>query len=420
MLVILQKKLVKESLMKINYKTISSFLIYIASVGALTISDFIVVGKFSPEGVAEWAFYKSIIFVFGGMCVLGFDQLLLREINYYEQFKRQFFIQSILISFIISCFLFLYVKDALKSLFCFFMLFFYANFMFEAGYWRGRKELLLSQLNTNFWKIIILFLLVFFIFFRGAYEVIYIYLYSLLLAFFCLFLINFKLKDKESLEKNILTKEQRVKYFLIGFYFFIHSFSLVIANYGEQFIINIYGNKVISSVIFSYITLYSSLVLAAIGFIGFYLGPKVRYYKDFNLRIYYKYQSVIVLIGIVLTLINSVLVYIFSPYFYKNLNFDLWLWLLILFLTLCRVLYVFPSLCLGVFGDEKSLKKSSIYSLIAVTGYIFLFMFLMKLNNPYMKYLIIFLMIMHWLCKIFVSNYYVYKCLVKRVPEYEG
>ena len=133
--------------MKINYKTISSFLIYIVSVGALTISDFIVVGKFSSDGVSEWAFYKSVIFVFGGMCVLGFDQLLLREINYYKQFKRQFFIQSILISFIISCFLFLYIKDALKSLFCFFMLFFYANFMFEAGYWRGKKNLLLSQLN---------------------------------------------------------------------------------------------------------------------------------------------------------------------------------------------------------------------------------------------------------------------------------
>jgi O-antigen/teichoic acid export membrane protein len=417
---ILQKKLVKESLMKINYKTISSFLIYIVSVGALTISDFIVVGKFSSDGVSEWAFYKSVIFVFGGMCVLGFDQLLLREINYYKQFKRQFFIQSILISFIISCFLFLYIKDALKSLFCFFMLFFYANFMFEAGYWRGKKNLLLSQLNTNLWKIIILFLLGFFIYFREKYEVLYIYLYSLVLAFFCLYLINFKLKDRECLEKNILTKEQRIKYFLIGLYFFIHSFSLVIANYGEQFIINIYGNKAISSVIFSYITLYSSLVLAAIGFIGFYLGPKVRYYKDFNLKIYYKYQSIIFLMGIILILINSVMVYIFSPYFYKNIDFDLLLWTLILFLTLCRVLYVFPSLCLGVFGDEKSLKKSSFYSLIAVSGYIFLFMFLMKSNNQYMRYLIILLMITHWLCKIFVSNYYVYKCLVKRVPEYEG
>ena len=120
--------------MKINYKTISSFLIYIVSVGALTISDFIVVGKFSSDGVSEWAFYKSVIFVFGGMCVLGFDQLLLREINYYKQFKRQFFIQSILISFIISCFLFLYIKDALKSLFCFFMLFFYGYFFIGTFY----------------------------------------------------------------------------------------------------------------------------------------------------------------------------------------------------------------------------------------------------------------------------------------------
>lgn len=420
MLVILQKKLVKESLMKINYKTISSFLIYIASVGALTISDLLVVGVFSSEGVAEWAFYKSLIFVFGGMCVLGFDQLLLREVGYYNQFKKQFLLQSALISFVISFFLFFYIEDLLKSVLCFFMLFFYANFMFEAGYWRGKKELLLSQFNTNLWKLIIPLCLGAILILNESYKVIYIYFYSLLIAFISLYLINLKMKKNQRMQNNTLSKEQRFRYFLIGFYFFIHSFSLVIANYGEQFIINLSGDKLLSSIIFSYITIYSSLVLAVIGFIGFYLGPRIRYQKMFTLKSYYKYQGLIVLVGGIFILINSILVYFLTPYLFKNLSFDLILWLLIIVLTFCRVLYVFPSLCLGVFGDDSSLKKSSLYSLLAVIVYIVLFVMLMRIDSLYLKYLIVILMITHWLCKILVSNYYVYKCLVRRALEYKG
>lgn len=406
--------------MKIDRRTFLSFFIYAISVASFIIADFYVVSIYPAEAIAEWAFYKSLIFIFGGMCVLGFDQLLLREVEYYHQFKQQFLLQSIFISIIVSSILILYTSSVWKSFFCFFMLFFYSNFMFEAGYWRGKKDLVLSQLNTNLWKFFVFLSLLTCVIVEKNMEVIDIYFYSLLLAFLILFLINFKKNTmlKSNKEKE-LTIQEKMRYSLLGFYFFIHSFSLVIANYGEQFFINLLGDEKISSIIFSYITIYSSLVLAVIGFLGFYLGPKVRYQKKFTMTNYYKYLFVIVMIGFITLFINSGLIYLFYSELFNDTKFDLWLWLLILILTFCRVLYVVPSLCLGVFGDVNSLKKSSIYNIMVMIVYIVTLIILLNAEYKYTQYAVVALMIFHWLSKVVISHYYVFVCLVNKTLESE-
>lgn len=394
--------------MKTKYNTVFSLLIYIISVGALTVSDFAVI-KFLPEqDIADWAFYKSLIFICGGMCVLGFDQLLLREVEKYKSFRTQFVFQSSIICMFITIGLYIYILNIIEAIQCFFILLIYSNLMFHAGFWRGKSNLLKSQLNTNLWKFVIFFCLTIYIYIDSKKNIIAIYTISFIIIFVLLYFFNKNIKDQE-IKK--LDREEKLRYFFLGLYFFIHSFSLVMANYGEQFIINIYENKSVSSLIFSYMTLYGSLVLASIGFIGFYLGPKVRYHKSFGIKSYYKYMFLTSFFGFFVIIINSLAAYMAYPYLYSDLQFDSLLWVLIIILTTCRVLYILPSLCLGIFGTEKDLKKSSFYSLIAVIFYIVIFAILMELDSILLTYLIVILMISHWLIKLYISNFFVIKIL---------
>lgn len=393
--------------MKSRYKTILALTIYILSVGALTLSDFFVVKFFNENDIAQWAFYKSLIFICGGICVLGFDQLLLREVDKYIAFKKQFLIQSLIVSSFISIALYFYHSNIIQSIQIFIILFLFSLFMFEAGYYRGKSNLIKAQINTNLWKMIIFFALIVATLLDKK-SILTIYFSTYIICFTVISLINRKDISVFGSVVN-LTQVEKIKYFYMGLYFFVHSFSLVIANYGEQFIINIFQEDAISSTIFTYITLYSSVVLASIGFIGFYLGPKVRYSKEFNLKDYKKYQSLVLLSSIMFTMVNSVVAWLVYPYFFSKLGFDFLLWSLIIVLTLCRASYVLPSLCLGVFGTEDDLKRTSFYSLLAVAAYIAVFTFLMYFNLESKIYCIVVLMIIHWLTKIYISNFFTKK-----------
>lgn len=399
--------------MKYNYNTIFAFLIYTLCVGALVLSDLIIVASFSKNAVSDWAFYKSLIFVFGGLCVFGYDQVLLRSIEFYDNLKIQFILQSIFLSSLISLVLYFYFLNMVFSFLCFLIIFMYSFFLFESGYWRAKNNLLVSQINTNLWKLIIFIFISIIVLLKKEGNILYLYFSSFLVSFFIIVFINYSLRFKKNNESKILNRKDKFYLFYLGLYFFIHNFSLVVANYGEQFIINISGNRDLSYAIFSYITIYSSIVLAVIGFLGFYLGPKVRLDLNFNKNKYYKYYFFTFFIGLVTISINSLLVWFAYDYFLKNMKFDIILWSLIIILTLCRVLYVLPSLCLGVLGSEESLKKSAIYTIVLALVYIGFFFLLMYLKISYITYFVVGIMIVHWLFKIFISNYYVRQSFLK-------
>lgn len=402
-----------ELLKKINKDNFLSFFIYFCSVGLFTLADFLVIHYFSTEHIATWAFYKSVIFVLGGMCILGFDQILLRDINKFKEIKTQFLLQSSLLSLILSLFLITKLENYLDFFKLTLILFFYSLLLFYAGYWRANKNLSNSQISTNSWKIFVFFTLLINIFFI-KFDVIDVFLISLSFSVVILFFLGiFKTKKNNQLnyENNNLLNENKknsnIYLFMLGLYFFLHSFSLVVANYGEQLIINYFGNYEVSKVIFSYITFYSSIVLAGAGFLGFYLGPKVRYDADFGIIKYKFLLKRIFIFGICIVILNSIIVYFANLYFLKqNLN-DIFLWFLVVILTILRVIYIMPSLCLGVFGSIEHLKRSAIYSLIFALIYVIVFLFLMYRDYNELKYIVLLLMILHWMSKIYISNYYV-------------
>lgn len=407
-----------ELLKKISKDNFLSFFIYFCSVGLFTLADFLVIHYSTTEYIANWAFYKSVIFVLGGMCILGFDQILLRDINKFKEIKKQFLFQSSFISLILSLFLITKLESYLDILKLILILFFYSLLLFYAGYWRANKNLSNSQISTNSWKIFVFLTLLISIFFIKL-DVIDIFLISLSFSVVILFFLGvFQTKKNNQLNdenNNLLNKNNKnIHLFMMGLYFFLHSFSLVIANYGEQFIINYFGNYEISKVIFSYITFYSSIVLAGAGFIGFYLGPKVRYDADFGIIKYKIILKRIFIFGICMVVLNSIIVYLVNLYFLKQELNDIFLWFLVLILTILRVIYIMPSLCLGVFGSIENLKRSAIYSLIFALIYVIIFSFLMYRDYNQLKYIVLLLMILHWMSKIYISNYYVNLCLKKR------
>lgn len=403
--------------MKINKDLTLSLLIYLISVGGLTLSDLIVVSSFSHDSVSQWAFFKSVIFVLGGLCIFGFDQLLLREASYYIEIKKQFWLQSIFLSAVSSFFLFLYLHSVFETILCFFILVFYSTFLFEASYWRGQGKLLISQLYTNLWKLFLFAVLFIIIVLKMKENILNIYFSSIVLSFFILMMFKFFLINKNDISSEKVTTKERVSFFILGFYFFVHNISLVMANYGEQFLINLFHRSRLSADIFTYITLYASLALAAISFVGFYLGPLVRNNKNFNLENYYYYFKCLILLSVVTLLINSVIIVFLKPIFFKELEFDPILWLLTLFMTFFRVIYILPSLCLGVFGSEKVLMKSSFYTFTAVIIYIVIFSLLLQNDSKKIVYVLMCLMSVHWLFKLILSNYFVHLSLSKLKSE---
>ncbi|AUM28010.1 hypothetical protein [Acinetobacter pittii] len=403
--------------MKINKDLTLSLLIYLISVGGLTLSDLIVVSSFSHDSVSQWAFFKSVIFVLGGLCIFGFDQLLLREASYYIEIKKQFWLQSIFLSAVSSFFLFLYLHSVFETILCFFILVFYSTFLFEASYWRGQGKLLISQLYTNLWKLFLFAVLFIIIVLKMKENILNIYFSSIVLSFFILMIFKFFLINKNDISSEKVTTKERVSFFILGFYFFVHNISLVMANYGEQFLINLFHRSRLSADIFTYITLYASLALAAISFVGFYLGPLVRNNKNFNLENYYYYFKCLILLSVVTLLINSVIIVFLKPIFFKELEFDPILWLLTLFMTFFRVIYILPSLCLGVFGSEKVLMKSSFYTFTAVIIYIVIFSLLLQNDSKKIVYVLMCLMSVHWLFKLILSNYFVHLSLSKLKSE---
>jgi hypothetical protein len=68
-----------------------SMILYGFGLASFFFLDIYISTTFGKEFVSEWAFYKSSIFILGGFCVLGFDQVMIREPKLHFHIKKTFF-----------------------------------------------------------------------------------------------------------------------------------------------------------------------------------------------------------------------------------------------------------------------------------------------------------------------------------------
>jgi hypothetical protein len=316
--------------------------------------------------------------------------------------KKKFFFQSLLISIIGTSLVWFFYP--LENVLLFFItLNLFSLVIFLSGIFRANQKFTIAQLATNGWKIVVVA-----IFFLLAEKNMLNFL-AMSLGFIFILLILFYAKYY----KTAPTGEDVLKYDdhrKTGVAFFLHNMTLTSAVYGEQFIINLYGNEYISSELFMYFAYFSPIILSANGFIGFIIGPKLRARKTVTTKDYRSLQLKLLIFAIVMaTIAFFVGIYLLKTF--KDTPFDqvnIPLALTVLGCCMIRTVYTASSLFLGVFGSNSFLYKTAGLNWAALITYISLIL-VGLISNIEVQTLIIVIAILttlHWLSRLIISHSY--------------
>ncbi|MDM1772054.1 hypothetical protein [Acinetobacter indicus] len=381
-------------------KIILSLLIYLLGTVLLLCSDFYISKNFNEIGVANWATLKSIIFVFGGVCIFGFDQILVRKPELFKKVVRRYLFQILLSSIVIGFLLKKYFIDDYNFIYISIVIFLYAFSQFCAAAFRGSGKLVEAQFFTNGWKIFtILFLLL------GVVNLSYVYIFSFFLV--CI-LGSYAIYNYEKLNNELVfpLKNQ----YKLGFFFLLNSLSLTMATYGEQLLINAFGNKVVSTIVFNYILAFNSFILLFVGFLGFYFVPKLKQIERFNENKYKDYMKNFFWLGFILCGFGFGFGFLIFKY-YLNIEINIVLALLCLISAYVKILYIIPSAAVSLYCDEEKVAKISIFNLYNLGFYVFIFFISMVIFNEYLVHSVFLVMSMHWFLRLLNTHKFVVQAL---------
>lgn len=383
-------------------KVLLSLCIYLLGTLLLLCSDFYVSKNFDHIYVANWAALKSIIFVFGGICVFGFDQILMRKPELAINFLKNYLIQIFIISFIISFIIIQFFIQSLNIYFLSLIIMLFAFNQFWAAALRGNSQLIEAQIFTNGWKVAIFIFLM-----LGIYDQNIIYSGSFIAVLVINSIFIFKFLEKQ---KEIPEEKNTLEFYKMGSFFLLNNLSVTIATYGEQLLINSFGDKMLSYVIFNYVLAFNAIMLAFAGFLGFYFGPKLKLIKNMTVKIYYSYLKGFLIFSGFLAIISFILgTIIFKFYFHKD--FSLLLALTCLGVGFVKVLYTIPSVCMALYCDTEIIKKISIFNIFNMIGFIILFYMVLSLKNDLVGVYIFMIMIVHWFLRLLNTHKFVVSSL---------
>ncbi|HWK57540.1 MAG TPA: hypothetical protein VNQ80_09390 [Parapedobacter sp.] len=394
--------------MKLNKDLIVSFAIYGLGLLCVLLADLHVSSNFSDFKVAEWAFIKSTVLIVGTFCLLGYDQIFIRDQSLIKRFYLKFLFQSCIIAILLIVLLmcvkgYIFKNAALISI-CVLLL---AVLSYFSSASRANFHLWKSQFSTNFWKIILLFGLYLF---EGV-DAVYYFLFALAIGT----AISIPLKGFiPNPENETCVKLSDKEAIAISSAFLLHNMTLIFAIYGEQFIINLSNDVEASSHLFKYTAVFTPIALSLNGFLGFYFAPKVR--KDNNMSIprYWKFSKNILLYSVLVT-IFSAFAGILYMIFYINIpvgDLDIFLILSLSFMCITRGLYITTSVCLGVFGDAKDLRSAAVITGTCTLFYLIsIFIILLYFKGITAAWFISLATLGNWLLRLIISNKFTFKTL---------
>lgn len=389
---------------------LASFGIYGIGLVSFLIIEILIIKKYNAESISNWAFYKSTIIIIGSFTLLGYDQVLLRDPKLIKIHFKRFFKRALLVA-IGSTLLILYIKDYswMPALFIFLGIMLYGIMNYNTAASRANNKLWISQFSKNFWKCIILILLL-----TNYFEDIFLYF---IIAFFIVAVISFFLKgyiidNRTKVDNNVSIKEAEG----LSRAFLITSITLLFAIYGEQFIINLYGNVEVSAELFRYFAFITPIALSLNGFLGFYLGPKII--RDSKSHSFVSYKSLfnkVVLFSVVNTLISSSIGVLFLL-FYIDMKFeDLNLFLVVALsgISFIRGIYVTNSVYVGIYANKKELFGIAMYFGAFTVVYLIAIVIVLYLDI-FVVQIISLLSLLNWLLRFIVSYIYVHRILKNR------
>lgn len=398
-----------------NKDTSFSFMLYGFGLLGMLLSDLYVSSNFSASAIAEWAFFKSTILIVSTICLLGFDQLFVRDQTLIKRYFKSFLGSSLVIISIVLLMIFFlkdysYSKTGLLGLAIFLMAI--QNYMSAAS--RGSYRLWKAQFSANFWKLL-LFISIITIPNLDTIE------YFVIVLLFCVsvgFLLGGfkKVSDRFASKEYLDTKTARI----MGISFLLHNLTLVVAIYGEQFLINLFGAEAASSHLFKYVAVFTPIALSLNGFLGFYLGPKIRIKNSMDLKGYKKFTARIFLFSVVVVMLSFLfgLTYMTIILDISWQHLDYWIIGCLFVITMVRGLYIATSVCLGIFGTKNNLQKAASYSwlttiayLLSVVGILFMYKGIIAAE------LICVATLINWMLRLAVSNTFTVKTFKTRVIE---
>lgn len=372
------------------------FLINFTTLFLFWLSDVFIVSNYETDIISKWALLKSVIFIGGSIITMGVDQAIVRlNLTYYETLLPSL-LQVSLFAFLISILIWL-LDFNLNYVNVFLILLCYSVVLLLYSFERSLRNYTLSIFIFNFWKVIFYLLLSVFI-----YKTIEI---PLTISFLCClaFLIVPIRKQKYDflpISTNSLNSyKQTLK---TGFYFFLSTCSLNIILFIDQLLINGYGDKVSSEILFSHVTFFISPFAALLSFSGFLLTPYLRDNKSKSFKYLKKYLFWFISLGIVLMVMNYFISSILFSVVKKAKHLD-WLGIILSIILLARYLLLIPSSFFGAFGENFLIKKVSIgYNLVNVVYLATTFILLYNFNSNILQAISISLLTT-WLLRVVIG-----------------
>jgi len=391
----------KNKLSKGRLDVVFSFLIY--SIGLLSIlfADLYVTKHFETDRIADWAFTKSTVVLIGTICLMGYDQVFVRDVTLIKRVFKTFVFQSLVISLLSAIIIGIIKGIAIsETMMIFGSVFLMALITYFAAASRANFNLWKSQFSTNFWKIILLVILLsnFFSF------AILIFLVTLVIAVFLSYFLK-GFTTKEDIQEILDDSSARN----IGISFLLTNITLIFAVYGEQFLVNMYGSEEISAHLFTYFSIFTPIALSVNGFLGFYLGPKLRRKNNMTLSRYIKMFWYNLIFSVIITLISIGCGILYMSWFLEVPleAIDKVLVLSLSLMCIVRGVYISTSVGLGVYGNKSFLRKMASRTWMATIMYIVIvFGILFYYHTVQAAIYIAFASTANWLARLIISHSY--------------
>lgn len=386
-------------------KTIKHFpvlLLYLVGMAGFVFADIIIARYYPVEEVEVWAFVKSILLLSASVCILGLDQVIVREPRALKKILRFFIIRG----FFISIFVAIVLNYFSNGINIFTWLFLVVNLTFLSfmfAVYRGSLNMFRAQLALNGWKFVFVLVVIFFI---GSGISIGTSLFiSLSLSSVIVIFIMISNRDWMSLYKKESNLNEN-KLISQSYKFVILSLSLNLSINFEQIAINTIGKGDGTAIIFAHFTIFLPLIIFLNGFIGFYLGPLMRSIRlKFNLGYYYRMLSLFIILSILLGFLSySFGVFAFNFLYYNKYELVNSIAIPTVFIGVFRLLYALPSSYISILGSEKLLfafSKSNMY----FVSLFFIFVSILFFIGVPIIYSVLIGSLSNWMLRVLFGNY---------------
>lgn len=394
-------------------KLLPSLSIYFVGMGAFLLSDFLVVKNITDIGVvSNWAFIKSTLILVAVVAVFGAEQSILRYPQGLKKVYKLIIGRTFILSLLISVFLSFYspVKDFIFWLISIvglaFTIIFYSIL-------RTSLNMSLSQLCQNLWKIILLFLVVYSVFY-GEFDAKSVYIFSiyfsiLILSFFLVLLKDSWLNYYKNHTGNHVDKKTILS---ISNYFIVSALTLNFSANFEQLVLNFLDLKYESALFLAHTSVFFPLVLILNGVLGFYLGPYVKNNENkINSGLITKSIFIMSLVSLVLCFLSFLIGYFVFKKYYSQYEFNIFITLSLLFVGYFRMLYLIPSCLVGVIGSDKITKRYILNNFFVVVVLLVILLVSRSIDNIF--YAVIIAGVINWALRALTGIYYSYVNLQK-------